>query len=94
MAVRTVQIHPEIYRIQAPFGQGSTVYLYLVRGERLALVDTGVVDTPRQILEPALAEIGLKLSDVEVVLVTHVHTDHTGGNQGDEEDLQRCHPHL
>ena len=78
--MKAVQIHPAIYRIETPFGQGATVYLYLLKGERLALVDTGAADSPRRILQPALAEIGLNLSDVEVILNTHIHTDHSGGN--------------
>ncbi len=74
-----VQIHPAVHRIETPFG-GPTVYLYLLKGERLALVDTGVADSPRLFVEPALAQIGLKLSDLGVILNTHAHADHTGGN--------------
>ena len=43
-------------------------------------MDTGTVDSPRQVLQPALAEVGLALSDIDVILNTHVHLDHTGGN--------------
>jgi hydroxyacylglutathione hydrolase len=55
-------------------------YLYLFKGDTTALVDTCVADTPEQVLVPALAEIGMKLSDVDLILNTHCHVDHTGGN--------------
>jgi glyoxylase-like metal-dependent hydrolase (beta-lactamase superfamily II) len=74
------QIHKAIYRIPTPFGKTGTVFLYLVKGERLALIDTGASDSPRGVIEPALREIGLALSDVGLILNTHAHLDHSGGN--------------
>jgi glyoxylase-like metal-dependent hydrolase (beta-lactamase superfamily II) len=74
------QIHRAIYRITTPFGKTGTVFLYLVKGDRLALIDTGASDSPRGVLEPALREIGLALSDVQLILNTHAHLDHSGGN--------------
>lgn len=73
------QIHPAIHKITALFEGGGAVYLYLIRGERIAIVDTGVLDTPAKVLEPALGQVGLALSDVDLILSTHVHMDHTGG---------------
>ncbi len=75
-----VQIHPAVYRIETPFGDGGTVFLYLLKGDSLALVDTGASDSPRRVLQPALAEIGIALSDVDLILNTHAHLDHAGGN--------------
>jgi glyoxylase-like metal-dependent hydrolase (beta-lactamase superfamily II) len=43
-------------------------------------VDTGVAETPAQYVEPALRAIGRSLQDVDVVLNTHGHHDHAGGN--------------
>ncbi len=79
-AVRIDRIDSAIYRITTPFDKTGTVFLYLVKGDRIALVDTGAADSPLEVLEPALAEIGLGLSDVEVILNTHAHLDHSGGN--------------
>jgi glyoxylase-like metal-dependent hydrolase (beta-lactamase superfamily II) len=56
------------------------VFLYLLKGERVALIDTGASDSPHTVLEPALAEIGLALKDVDLILNTHAHLDHSGGN--------------
>ena len=62
------------------WGGGGHTELYLIEGERLALVDTGVADTPQEYVEPALRAIGRSLADVDVVINTHGHHDHAGGN--------------
>ncbi len=74
------RVHPAIYRITAPFEGGGVVYLYLLKGDRIALIDTGVANTPHQVLEPALSEIGLAPTDLDLILNSHAHMDHTGGN--------------
>ena len=74
------QVHRAIYMIAVPFGGTGTMFSYLIKGERLALVDTGVAESPQTVLRPALAEIGLDLTDVSVILNTHAHLDHSGGN--------------
>lgn len=57
------------------FGYGS-VYLYDT--ERPAIVDTGIGTNYEYILE-AMDEIGIDPSELEYILVTHVHLDHAGG---------------
>jgi glyoxylase-like metal-dependent hydrolase (beta-lactamase superfamily II) len=57
----------------------GTVNLWLLRGEPLTLVDTG----PRSeeglwSLERQLREHGLAVEDIELILLTHHHLDHTG----------------
>jgi glyoxylase-like metal-dependent hydrolase (beta-lactamase superfamily II) len=74
------KIHPAIYRITVPFDTTGVMFAYLVKGDRLALVDTGVSDSPGTVLRTALREIGIELSDVSAVLSTHAHLDHIGGN--------------
>lgn len=78
--MQVTQVHDKIYRIETPFGGGGTVFLYLLKADRLALVDTGTAQSPKEVLEPALAGMGLSISDVDVILNTHVHLDHAGGN--------------
>jgi glyoxylase-like metal-dependent hydrolase (beta-lactamase superfamily II) len=60
---------------------GFTVWL-VDDGERLVLVDTGYAGlggptTGR--LPAALAAVGVRREDVDVVLITHMHADHIGG---------------
>ncbi len=80
-----VQIHRAVFRIKALYGEGGVVFLYLLKGDRVALIDTGTADSPGQFILPALAEIGMSLSDIDVILNTHAHLDHVGGNLGVRE---------
>ena len=74
------KFHRRITQIGCYWGGGGHTELYLLEGDRLVLVDTGVAETPAQYVEPALKAIGRSLKDVDVVLNTHGHHDHAGGN--------------
>lgn len=93
--MRIEPIRPSLYKITAPFEGGGVSYLYLFKGDSVALVDTCVADTPRQVLVPALAEIGMALPDVDLILNTHCHVDHTGGNAATKQASNaRIHLHA
>jgi glyoxylase-like metal-dependent hydrolase (beta-lactamase superfamily II) len=55
------------------------VYSYLVLGEDVCIVDTGVVGSEQGLVD-ALAGWGKAPSDVALVVNTHEHPDHIGGN--------------
>ena len=74
------QVHDRVYRLPTPFEGGGLVNLYLIRGNRTAIVDSGVLGTPTTYVAPALQSLGLKLDDVDMVINTHGHMDHLGGN--------------
>lgn len=86
----TVQLQPSLYRITVPYEGGGVVYLYLLRGDQTALVDTGTASSPLKVLPAALAEIGMNLSDVDLILCTHGHLDHAGGNTGMKAAAPKC----
>src|SRR5207245_6415883 len=71
-------ISDRVYRIQAPY-EGNAVHLYLVRGARLALIDSGAGDLPQAAVGPALRELGLDWSHLDYLLNTYGHADHSGG---------------
>ena len=73
-------IHPRIFQIAAPFEGDGLVNCYLIDAPRRALIDTGTSSVPRASLLPALAEIGWDPSDLRVIINTHIHADHAGGN--------------
>lgn len=65
---------------------------YFELGDKKFIIDTGVgskydsnlfgkykIEFPRK-LEKGLAELGLKPEDIDYVLLTHLHFDHSGGN--------------
>ena len=51
---------------------------YVIRDERIALIDTGSAKSQEALLE-GLAELGLGSEDLDHVIITHVHLDHAGG---------------
>lgn len=71
MSVKVDRVHEAAYRIAAPFGDGNTVYMYLITGRRLALVDTGTARAPQAVIQPALRSIGIDLSQLDLILNTH-----------------------
>jgi glyoxylase-like metal-dependent hydrolase (beta-lactamase superfamily II) len=66
------QIVPSVYKI--PLGM---VNAFLIDTGDLTLIDTGVADSANDILD-AVREIGRRPSDVDRIVVTHCHADHTG----------------
>jgi len=52
----------------------------LILDDPIAIVDTGL-PTDKEIILQTLNEVGLKPSDVEIVINTHLHPDHCGGNE-------------
>ena len=74
------EIAPGIHRIESilgprPFSQ------YLLRGERTLLVDTGVKETPGEVLLPFLDRAGIDPAELDLVLISHADVDHFGGNE-------------
>jgi glyoxylase-like metal-dependent hydrolase (beta-lactamase superfamily II) len=57
----------------------GSVNLWLLAGEPLTLVDTGPYnDEALAALEEQLGSLALKVEDIELVLITHHHLDHSG----------------
>lgn len=68
-----------IVQIQAPLPHIKSVNIWLLSGEPLTLVDTGPrSDEALSALEEGLRREGLRIEDIEQVIPTHHHLDHTG----------------
>lgn len=72
------EVLPGTFLLKVPFGPVWTGVI-LVRGEKNFLIDSSHLE-PERYLIPALDEIGLKPSDIDWLLCTHVHGDHIGGH--------------
>ena len=74
-----VKILPDSYLLKTPFA-GVWSGVFLLTGEANILIDSGasgeVVD---MCVIPALAELGLRPSDIDYLINTHTHGDHAGG---------------
>jgi len=76
-----VAIHPKITQIGIWWDKmQAEVNVYFIRGKKNALIDTGPAQTSQDTITVALKELGLKLSDVDLILNTHGHVDHIGKN--------------
>ncbi len=60
--------------IYASFGTESASHAYLIVGKKVALIDSGLATTARQLKE-GLSSVGLTPKDVSYLLHTHGHAD-------------------
>jgi glyoxylase-like metal-dependent hydrolase (beta-lactamase superfamily II) len=74
------RIHPQVVQIGCYWGEGGHTELYLLEGDSLAIIDAGVSETPAKYIAPALEAHGRKLSDIDILINTHGHHDHAGGD--------------
>jgi glyoxylase-like metal-dependent hydrolase (beta-lactamase superfamily II) len=75
---------PRIVPITCPY-PGTSVQAYYVDAERPTLIDTGGSSHPHAEIAAALAAEGTGLDRIEVIINTHGHWDHAGGNAGVQE---------
>jgi glyoxylase-like metal-dependent hydrolase (beta-lactamase superfamily II) len=69
----------DVEHIALPLRYLGTVNVWLLRGEPLTLVDTGAANERSLAeLERQLGALRFRLEDVELVLLTHHHLDHSG----------------
>ena len=73
--------------LPTPYPVGD-VNVYLVKGDALTLMDTGVhTKESKEVLSYQLGELGLKIKDIEQVILTHHHPDHAGALGFFEQDV-------
>jgi glyoxylase-like metal-dependent hydrolase (beta-lactamase superfamily II) len=85
-----MQITKEIYQVgggQLTSSEDAAIYLINFDGHA-ALVDAGCGNTQRRLLLNIKA-CGVNLNQIEYLLITHCHFDHTGGAKA-LKDLLRC----
>jgi glyoxylase-like metal-dependent hydrolase (beta-lactamase superfamily II) len=94
----TNRIHPITLPFKLPLNAENSVdrlvHAYIVMGEQLCVVDTGVAAS-HQTIVAALAEQGKSPGDVAWIVNTHAHPDHAGGNRIFHEKFSpqfACHP--
>jgi glyoxylase-like metal-dependent hydrolase (beta-lactamase superfamily II) len=69
----------DIVQIPVPLPHIRSVNTWLLRGDPLTLIDTGPhADEALAALEAGLRRAGVRIEDLELILLTHHHLDHTG----------------
>jgi len=77
-----------IYQLATDYPEVCNAPLWsyaLLESERFALIDPGIRSTLGSRLVPALRELGLPPESAELVVATHGHPDHSGGQSSWEE---------
>lgn len=69
-------ISKNIYLIR---GRGYASNSYLVLGDEIILVDTGTPENVSNLINSIVA-LGVKIKDINLIVNTHAHFDHIGGN--------------
>jgi glyoxylase-like metal-dependent hydrolase (beta-lactamase superfamily II) len=76
---RQTEVAPDVYRIDWSIGT-KPMASYLLAGDGIILIDSGLPDTPEQVYLPALEAVGSQPEDVRLLIITHADADHIGGN--------------
>lgn len=74
------RVTDRVWLVRGSLDGVGTICMYVLRGSQLAVIDTGFTHHPAHALTPALRLLGLGLDEVDVILNTHGHPDHLGGN--------------
>jgi glyoxylase-like metal-dependent hydrolase (beta-lactamase superfamily II) len=78
-----VLIAPGIHQLATDYPHvcGLPLWLHVIdAGSELVLLDAGIASTPEAATAPELASLGLGLADLTLVVNSHAHPDHMGGN--------------
>lgn len=72
---KVVELGPEIYQFR---NEKPGSHVYLIKGSKKnVLIDTGTTNN-FTLLKDRLSDVGLRVKDTHLILLTHEHYDHTG----------------
>ncbi len=74
-----MELYPGVYKIQSLFG-GRNLFQYLLVGDNVVLIDTGIAETPEKVIFPFMDRLKVKPERLTLAVTTHADLDHQGGN--------------
>jgi glyoxylase-like metal-dependent hydrolase (beta-lactamase superfamily II) len=74
-----MEVAPGVHRLEFTVG-AKLIAMYLLAGDHLILVDSGLPSTPEELYLPAIRELGRRPEEVRLLVITHADADHIGGN--------------
>jgi glyoxylase-like metal-dependent hydrolase (beta-lactamase superfamily II) len=74
-----MEVAPGVHRLEFVVGT-KLMAMYLLVGDGLVLIDSGLPGTPEEVYLPAIRELGRRPEEVRLLLITHADADHIGGN--------------
>ncbi len=74
-----MELYPGAFQIQSDFG-GRNLFQYLLAGQRLVLLDSGISTTPETTILPFMERQGIDPAALSLLITTHPDMDHQGGN--------------
>ncbi|MHB8771566.1 MAG: MBL fold metallo-hydrolase [Syntrophales bacterium] len=84
-----MQVTEHVHALKVPFpGTNRFVYLYLIMGEKICLIDTGIL-AGRELLLRYLNDAGRDPREIALIAQTHSHPDHIGLS-GELKGLAHC----
>jgi glyoxylase-like metal-dependent hydrolase (beta-lactamase superfamily II) len=84
-----MEVAPGLHRLEFVVGT-KLMAMYLLAGEGLVLVDSGLPGTPEEVYLPAIGDLGRHPDEVRLLVITHADADHIGGNR----EARRLFPHV
>ena len=73
-----MEIFPNVHEIRSTFGSRH-ILQYLFVGDRVVLLDAGIIGTPESAIFPYMEKIGLSPQRLSMVIAMHADGDHHGG---------------
>ena len=74
------KIVDDIHFIKCPFSRpGYFTGVCVILGEKITLIDSGLLESPEDAIFPYLRELGREPNDISTVILTHGHGDHCDG---------------
>ena len=74
-----MEVAPGVHRFEFAVGS-KPMAMYVLSGDRLVLIDSGMPSTPEEVYRPAISELGRRPDEVRLLVITHADADHVGGN--------------